>query len=288
MRAPDNDNAPWQATAAYLYLLRLDAASLAWEYLRRSPAYRACWRQYGHAQGRRAPPGAAQPWGLVQLEDPQLDARRAHPVWDDRMPALLHVYAIDGPAGGTTDAGLNLWHIPGEKRLAALPAGGYALQVRDDDGAGHSLRARLGAGVLDGRPALCAVPLDARLRAQTALLAEHAAHFVPRRAAASGQAHPVHRHGHPHVHPVTQASLHHLHALQALDGAQAGASQRHIAEALYGTERVQAQWHADSALRAQVRHSLARGYALMRGGYRQLAGLPPADADRSTNTQAAA
>jgi len=298
MRAPDHDNAPWQATAAYLYLLRLDAASLAWEYLRRDPAYRACWRcygrqhwpQHGHQPGQRpggrALPGAAQPWGLAQLEDPGLDARRAHPVWDDRMPALLHVYAAGDAAAG--QAGLDLWRLPGEKRLAALPDGGYALQVRDDDGAAPCLRARLGAGVLDGQPALCAVPLDARLHAQAAQLAAHAAHFAPRRVAAAGQAHPAYRHVHPHTHPVTQASLHHLHALQALDGAQAGASQRRIAEALYGAERVRACWHADSALRAQVRHSLARGYALMRGGYRQLAGLAPPRADSSTHTPAAA
>lgn len=286
MRTPDNDHAPWQATAGYLYLLRLDAASLAWEYLRRDPGYRACWRRYGYPYGRRAPSGAARPWGLVQLEDPQLDARRAHPVWDDRMPALLHVYAGNCPIGeaanSPSDASLDLWHIPGEKHLVALPAGGYALQARDD---AHCLRARLGAGVLDGQPALCAVPLDARLHTQAALLAAHAAHFAPRRAAASGHApHPARR----HVHLVTQASLHHLHALQALDGAQAGASQRRIAEALYGAERVREQWHADSALRAQVRHSLARGYALMRGGYRQLAGLAPTRTDRSANTPAAA
>lgn len=283
MRAPENTNAPWQATAAYLYLLRLDAPSLAWEYLRRSPAYRACWR----GRGYRAPPGAAQSWGLAQLEDPDLDARRAHPVWDDRMPALLHIYAIDAPAGETAELGLDLWRIPGEKRLAALPAG-YALQVRDATGTVHFLRARLGPGVLDGQPALCTVPLDTRLHAQAALLAEHAAHFAPRRAAASGQVHPALRHVYPPVHAVTQASLHHLHALQALDGALAGASQRHIAEALYGAERMRTCWHADSALRAQVRHSLARGYALMRGGYRQLAGLPPADADSATANQAAA
>lgn len=275
MRASDPSAAAWQATAAYLYLLRLDAASLAWEYLRRDPEYRAAW----HRLGRRAVPDVVQRWGLIFLEDPDLDARVAHPVWDDRMPALLHVYAavdaMHGPAdrglGRSGSGGLNLWRLPGVKHLAALPAGGYALQVQDDaPGTRNCLRARLGPGVLDGGPALCVVPLDVRLHAQAALLTAHAAHFAPRRAAVS-----VHR----AVHPVTQASLHHLHALQALDGAQAGASQRRIAQALYGAERVRGQWHADSALRAQLRHSLARGQALMRGGYRRLAGLGPACAD---------
>ena len=31
----------WRPTAAYLYLLSLNADGLAWEYLRRNPAYKA-------------------------------------------------------------------------------------------------------------------------------------------------------------------------------------------------------------------------------------------------------
>ena len=33
----------WKASAAYLYALHLSPAHLAWEYLRRNPAYRAAW-----------------------------------------------------------------------------------------------------------------------------------------------------------------------------------------------------------------------------------------------------
>ncbi|CAP44913.1 DUF2285 domain-containing protein [Bordetella petrii] len=258
--------APWQATAAYLYLLRLDAASLAWEYLRRNADYRACWRRYG----RTAAVSVTRPWGLALLEDPQLDARRAHPVWDNRLSALLHIQADDHAA----QSGLDLWHIPGPKDVIVLPTGVAALCVRASVPS-TTLRARLGPGVLDGRPALCAVPLDTRLHAQAALLTLHAARFAPRRACP--------------VRPipcaaltakVDQAHLHHLHALQALDGVQAGASQRRIADVLYGRERMRRDWHADSALRAQVRHSLARAVALMRGGYRDLAGLSPDDLDQ--------
>ncbi|MBO9357678.1 DUF2285 domain-containing protein [Bordetella petrii] len=251
--------APWQATAAYLYVLRLDAPSLAWEYLRRNADYRACWHRYG----RSAPVRATRPWGLVLLEDPQLDARFAHPVWDDRLPALLHIQA----GGQTAQFGLDLWHIRGLKKVIVLPTGVAALCVRTSV-QGTTLRARLGPGVLDGRPAMCAVPLDARLHAQAALLTLHAARFAPRRASAIRPAPCA-----AHTARMNQAHLHHLHALQALDGIQAGASQRRIAEVLYGRERMRQDWHADSALRAQVRHSLARAAALMRGGYRDLAGL---------------
>nr|WP_238345955.1 DUF2285 domain-containing protein [Luteimonas saliphila] len=59
-------------------------------------------------------------------------------------------------------------------------------------------------------------------------------------------------------------------ALQALDGALAGASQREIAIAVFGEARVTADWTADSELRAQVRYLIQRGRVLMEGQYRTL------------------
>ncbi len=136
MRTSAENAAPWQATAAYLYLLRLDVASLAWEYLRRYPAYLTAWLR----DGRHGGASAARAWGLIQLEDPGLDARKAHPLWDDSLPALLHVEAAEAAAGGATGAGLLLWRLPGQKDLVALP-NGAALQVRDG---ARLLRMRLG------------------------------------------------------------------------------------------------------------------------------------------------
>lgn len=268
-----NEIAPWQATAAYLYVLRLDTTDLAWEYLRRHPGYRACWRRADSQTTK-----AVSAWGLVRLENPDRDARQAHPVWDARLPALLHLRA-GGPAqpmvGGVLDAdeqaGLNLWHIPGRKDLTVL-TDDLALQARDG---ARCLRVRLDAAVLTGAPTHCVVPLDARLHAQAALLTDYAARFAPRRASALRQASRVAA----QASRVSQANLRHLRALQALDGVRAGASQRLIAEVLYGPERVREDWHADSALRAQFRHGLARALALMRGGYLGLAGLRHATPD---------
>jgi len=64
----------WYPTAAYLYVLHLDAPALAWEYLRRNPDYRRDWLR------RQRRPDVAR-WGLRFLENPALDARDAHPVW---------------------------------------------------------------------------------------------------------------------------------------------------------------------------------------------------------------
>ncbi|MFO2171215.1 DUF2285 domain-containing protein, partial [Pseudomonas aeruginosa] len=60
-----------------------------------------------------------------------------------------------------------------------------------------------------------------------------------------------------------------------LDATLAGASLREVAEGLFGVDAVAADWHKDSALRARVRRLVRRGDALMRGGYRRLAQLPP-------------
>lgn len=46
----------WESSAAYLYVLHLDAACIAWEFLRRNPRYRQTWRQ--------REPGTARLWGL--------------------------------------------------------------------------------------------------------------------------------------------------------------------------------------------------------------------------------
>jgi len=65
--------AHWYPTAAYLYVLCLDTLALAWEYLRRHPDYRIDWLR------RARCPDAAHRWGLRLLEDPDVDARDAHP-----------------------------------------------------------------------------------------------------------------------------------------------------------------------------------------------------------------
>ena len=45
--------AHWYPTAAYLYILWLDALALAWEYLRRHPDYRLDWLRHHRRPQRR-------------------------------------------------------------------------------------------------------------------------------------------------------------------------------------------------------------------------------------------
>jgi hypothetical protein len=64
--------------------------------------------------------------------------------------------------------------------------------------------------------------------------------------------------------------------LRALDGRAAGASYRTLAAGLFGADRVPAgaAWKSHD-LRSRTMRLVADATAIMRGGYRQLAGLPP-------------
>ena len=68
----------------------------------------------------------------------------------------------------------------------------------------------------------------------------------------------------------SRAAMLHMRTLQALDGTLAGASQRGVAEVLFGITTVAERWYEDSDLRAQVRRLIRRGHTLMGGEYRRL------------------
>lgn len=156
----------------------------------------------------------------------------------------------------------DLWRIPGRKRLTL----GDAELTLTAELSALNLRVALGRDVADDAAYACAVPLTPALRGQLDAFSRQAK-------ALQGES--------PTVAParaVTRAALLHLRALQALDAAQAGASHRDIAQALFGLEAVVLRWHEDGELRAQVRHLLRRAEGYMTGGYRDLAGVPPAAA----------
>jgi hypothetical protein len=67
-----------------------------------------------------------------------------------------------------------------------------------------------------------------------------------------------------------RADLFQVRALQVLDGLAAGASQRELAGALFGSAAVVRGWQPDGALRAQTRYLIRRARALMAGEYRSL------------------
>lgn len=236
--------AHWYPTAAYLYVLCLDALSLAWEYLRRNPDYRLDWLRH------HSPESMAGRWGLRLLEDPALDARDAHPVWLPGQGAVVQLHPdADPPPGAAVFA---LWRIPGRKQLIH-DGKRLVLIVRSP---GRCWRFVLARGVQDGVAVVHAVRAGSTVSAHP--LATDMAGVAP---VAVTRPRP------------TPTALLELHTLQALDATLAGASLREAAEGLFGTDAA-ADWHADGGLRSRVRRLVRRGRALMRGGYRRLAQLP--------------
>ena len=238
--------AHWYPTAAYLYVLWLDALALAWEYLRRHPDYRLDWLR--HRRRPQAAQRAALHRGLRLLEDPALDARDAHPAWLPGHDAVVQLYPdADPPMDAERFA---LWRIPGHKQL--LHDGKRLALIAYTPG--HFLRFALAPGLEDGM----AVAYAYRGRGAT---------HAPDTPAPMARPRPP------------PAALLELHTLQALDATLAGASLREVGEGLFGVDAV-AGWYSDGGLRSKVRRLVRRGDALMRGGYCRLAQLAPLEKGR--------
>jgi hypothetical protein len=229
--------------------LRLSEPSLAWEYLRRNVSYRQDWAQR-HSADASDP---ASRWQLEAFEDPDHDARVARPVW--QVDAWRRAKLRAGERSQGDQEPFSLWAIAGPKRLVhdgrQLLLNGYA----DSE----VLQLVLSNDVHDGEPFEYVLSPSADIGEQSRtvqtqqqlLRAQHATAAVA------------------FTRP-TRLALWHMRALQALDGAGEGASQREIAAGVFGEEIAVASWHPDSDLRAQVRHLLRRARSLMAGGYRGL------------------
>lgn len=255
----DRDAEQWYPTAAYLYVLHLDDLALAWEYLRRNPEYRCDWLH------RRRRPEAAQHWGLRLLEDPDLDARAAHPTWFPDHPDLIQLYPDVDPMPDA--APFDFWRIPGSKCL--IHDGRRLLLTTRWPGC--CLRLAVAPGLEDGMAYVHAVRACARYCAISAELDK---------LAVAADAEPV---AVARCRP-SPAALLELHTLQALDANLAGASLRQVAEGLFGRAAVVSGWHTDGGLRAKVRRLVRRGRTLMLGGYRRLAQLDECGEGRSAKS----
>lgn len=231
----------WQPSAAYLYVLHLDAPSIAWEFLRRNPKYRKDWQSAVEESN----------WGLAFSEDPRLDARQAHPVWGLGQRPTVQLIPHADPNAQRFD----LWSIPGRKSMIQQ---GQHLWLQGTYGQ-ELVGLTLSSEMRNGEPFAYALPAGADPK-QYRFTLETALGLLQGKRANTATA---------LSRPPRSATIK-MRALQVLDGTLAGAMQRDIAVALFGYERVAEQWSPDSELRAQVRYLAQRGRELMEGGYREL------------------
>ncbi len=259
----------WHPSAAYLYVLTLDGPGLAWEYLRRNPNYRA---DYGLlVDGSEDEADHAARWGLRLLEDPARDARNAQPAW---LPDPDGLPQLHPEAAAVPDAPVfALWRMPGRKQLAHDGKRLLLTAYRPEGALRAAFSPELEHGTAYAHGLVAGARLRERWRAATAMM-ERLDGYYGRDAALPGA------HAHAHGRPDRIALLH-MRSLQTLDGLGAGATQREIAQALFGAEAVAERWHDLGEMRAQVRRLARRGRALVDGGYQRLLQTEPSRDGRS-------
>ena len=247
-------DAPWTCWAAYVYVLHLEPASRAWEYLRRNPRYAHDWMRSRRGASQRI----AARWGLAVLIDPRLDAREASPVWAIGAPAAVRLVRDEyRSADGRETPGehFSIWHLAGRKSLFGDGADLQLMLRSSPQSARLHVADRLCAGDRFAYQIPAGAAQGAALRTVAAF---HALHDVP----SDGRQRPADRPG--------RTDLFHARALQVLDGLAAAASQRELAIAIFGDTTVARGWRPDGALRSQVRYLIRRARAMMAGDYRSL------------------
>lgn len=190
--------------------------------------------------------------------DPTRDARDVDPDWRSPVAPDLWVRRAGGSAAGAAPdvLGFDPWRIAGRKRLTLNDAG---LKLRAAQPSGR-LHAQVIGPLSDGDAFACALAWQPSMGARMDALTAQVDMLTGMPA------------GNARTIRCGRAGLLHLRALQAHDGAAAGASQRDIAALLFGEESVAHRWHPDGELRAQVRHLLRRAQGWVHGGYLALAG----------------
>src|SRR3546814_602624 len=213
-------------SAAYIYTLQIDPPGLAWEYLRRDPAYRSACR---HRRGNPAQ------WGMKTFEDPNLDARSADLIWSPNASGQVH---LTGDTTGGSQAPFSLWRLKGPRRLFH---DGLRMSLTGVSGA-FGLRAVLGDHLRDGGPLAYAVSPSETVEAVAAI-----ARFEHAMTVEDGTA-----------HTPSRKAVAHMRAFHALDAIEAGLSERDIGVAMFGPH-ILADWHSESPVRAGVRDAVRRG-----------------------------
>jgi hypothetical protein len=239
----------WRDSGSYLWVTALPRPALAWEFVRRSPAYREAY----HSD---AIPDPEARWPLVRLEDPRLDARHAVPAWtggvcEEILPLRTGAPPQDAIRSAididrlrcqmtTIEDGANTTHILFAERGRQLH-----LAVEVDPTAGATLMT----------PALSPMPLAVKRTMALRRLSDLAEHGVLRE----------------HLYPAESRAPRFARILQALDGALAGARHRDIAISLFGERRVTQDWASpDNHLRDHVRRAVAQGRSMMAEGFVRL------------------
>jgi hypothetical protein len=258
VRTEAADRIDWRDPGAYAPLLEADRSILAWEWLRRDPAYRGAAGRAREGAGARDGPGGSGPdrWGLHLFEPPSVGAPDARPVWRaDVFPSVLEAEAEPCPEGPDS---FDLARLAG---LARIVTGGHAQHLLLSDGL-RALRIDVDRGGLGRGPVRLHYRLGGIAGAEQPLRTLR--HFLI--LARTGRFGSLSR-------PCRNKAKSHLLALRAWDGLAAGASQREIAAILLSPEAREPRWRIGvPTLRSRVQRLVHNARTMAAGGYEALLG----------------
>lgn len=249
----------WSAAASYRYLDHAGPAGLAWEWLRRDPAYHSVAGTSAVTLGdvtllQPAPADCTGRWGCLAMPDASLGWMEAPVLWSAAVDAsVLQVVPLPVMDRQTQPfdllrCGVRATIVRGEHRQHVLLGSGSG-GIRLDVAGGSLLDGPVAlmhdlSGVADLEPALVALRrfLDFR---RTGHLMEV-----------------------PHA---SQRLRRQVLALRVHDALVGGASIRDVGVMLFGLERVRDEW-SEEALKSQCRRLIAMARDMAVGGYRKLLG----------------
>jgi hypothetical protein len=251
----------WHVPHDYSQLSACDLAAMMWEWLRRDPAY-VDWcagMQEAEIIANKGVTVIHQPaatlcneWGLLFGEAPEIDGAHARLMWSAGVdPFVLRVEAL------CTGVGFDL------QRVAQ-----FATVVIDEQSHEHVVlsngKQRIRIDVEDGTmldgpvtlKIICHTPMDiptaTRTLSRANMLWEFGRMPSPR-------------------HRIDYRMARLINALRVFDALASGASQQHIARALFGDDRVASEWNSTSdAMRSSVKRLVRLSNHLAAGGYRDL------------------
>ncbi|HEY0630114.1 MAG TPA: DUF2285 domain-containing protein [Sphingomicrobium sp.] len=246
----------WRDAAGYAPLLHADRSLIAWEWLRRDPAYREAADRAARsgddmAHGSGGPPGR---WGLCRFEDPYRRVPAARPLWRTEVhPFVLGVEAR--PGKGADDFDL--------ERVAAgsilVRGAGDREHLMISDGL-HAVRIDVLAGSLARGPVELSYRLAGLASAERPLL-------TLRRLLALWRTGRFCR----SVHAAEAKAGRWVLMLRAHDAVADGAGQREIAAELLGGRVVPKRWRVEeSSVRSWVQRLVRSARSAADGGYRKL------------------
>ncbi len=239
----------WRNAKAYEGVASLMPREIAWEFLRRNPAYRADFKKSRHMSGDAAEK-ISQRWGLRFIVDPKVPANDAGVFW--RHDECTSVLVLSSARPTPKTRAFSLSDLPGFFKWRHAQEGAHILISQ------HGYKFQLFAlGEVDPQESLQVnIPIDASARVRCAVTGRFS-RFV---------------NGEPAVQIRRRNGVYERlrDSIRILDARLAGVSYHEIAEVFLGSHRLEGEaWKTSSSRAATIRLSKL-GHRLMSGGYEKL------------------